>query len=247
MDNTYHVYFNNLRRLLDELEASQGEAIRQAAKVFSDVIAGGGVIHVFGSGHSHMMVEEVFHRAGGLMPVDAMLDPNLTTFGTLRASVVERTEGYAQALLASFDVRRGEAVVVVSNSGINPVPIDLAAGVKEKGARVIAITSVSNYAAVPSRHSSGQKLADVADVVIDSQVPEGDATLMMDDQGTKMGPSSTVIGAALMNALMIETANLLQARGIRPPAITSMNIPGGDDRNHELLDQYRARLRLLRD
>lgn len=243
----YHQYFDNLHRLLEDIEASQEPGIRQAAELIAAIMAGGGVIHVFGSGHSHMMVEEVFHRAGGLMPVDAMLDPNLTTFGTLRASMVERTEGYAQALLASFDVRPGEAVIIVSNSGINPVSIDLAIGVKEKGAKVIAITSRGNYATVSSRHSSGQKLADVADVVIDSRVPVGDATVTIDEHGTKMGPASTVIGAAIMNALMVETAELLQGRGIRPPAITSMNIPGGDERNHELLDQYRTRLRLLRD
>ena len=94
--------------------------------MMADCIAAGGVVHVFGSGHSHMMAEEVFHRAGGLFAFNAMLDINLTSFGTLKAGMVERTEGYAKVILDSFDVRPGEVVIVVSNSGINPVPIELA-------------------------------------------------------------------------------------------------------------------------
>src|SRR5215216_674797 len=157
MTKAYERYFDRLTELMAVLR-DQGPDIETAAKMMAGCIAEGGVIHVFGSGHSHMMAEEVFHRAGGLFAFNAMLDINLTSFGTLKAGMVERTEGYAKAIITSFDVRPGEVVVVVSNSGINAVPIDLALEARKLGARVIAITSAGNYASAASRHSSGKKL-----------------------------------------------------------------------------------------
>ena len=240
----YERYFETIAGLIHKLHESQGPAIEQAAQMVADCIAGGGVIHVFGSGHSHMMAEEVYHRAGGLMAVDAMLDPNLTSFGLLNAGALERTEGYAKVVLATYDVRPGEVVIVVSNSGINPVPIEMAIEGQARGARVIAITSAAQYAAVASRHSSGKKLTDVADLVVDSLVPTGDATLEL--QSGKIGAASTVMGAALMNAIMVEAAALMEQSGSEPPVIVSMNVPGGDERNKHLEERYRPRLRLLR-
>lgn len=243
----YQTYFSVIRQLLDELEQSQGTMIARAAELIAGVIADGGVIHVFGSGHSHMMAEEVFHRAGGLMAVDAMLDPNLTSFGLLKPGMVERTEGYAPVLFSSYDLRPGEVLIIVSNSGINPVPIELAMLAKSQGVTVIAVTSAANYASVASRHSSTQKLADVADLVVDSRVPVGDATIDLDGAAMRVGPASTVMGAALMNAIIVEAAHLLQQRGCRPPVIVSMNTPGGDEINHQIVERYRPRLRLLKD
>src|SRR5918998_5845069 len=140
MAKGYERYFDRLGELLGELRA-EGPRIEAAAELIAGCIAAGGVVHVFGSGHSHMMAEEVFHRAGGLMAFDAMLDVNLTSFGTLNAGMVERAEGYARVILDSFDVRPGEVVVIVSNSGINPVPIELAIEAGKIGARTLAITS----------------------------------------------------------------------------------------------------------
>ena len=172
MTKAYERYFDQLSELMEVLR-DQGPNIEAAAKMMAECIADGGVVHVFGSGHSHMMAEEVFHRAGGLFAFNAMLDINLTNFGTLKAGMVERTEGYAKVISVSFDVRPGEVVVVVSNSGINPVPIELAIEARSMGAKVIAVTSAGNYASATSRHSSGKKLADVADLTVDSRVPAG--------------------------------------------------------------------------
>src|SRR5215212_7428569 len=166
MANAYELYFDQLSALMMSLRV-QGPDIETAAKMMAGCIAEGGVVHVFGSGHSHMMAEEVFHRAGGLFAFNAMLDINLTNFGTLKAGMVERAEGYAKVIMVSFDVRPGEVVVVVSNSGINPVPIELAIEAKELGTSVISVTSAENYAAAASRHSSGKKLAEVAYLTID--------------------------------------------------------------------------------
>jgi uncharacterized phosphosugar-binding protein len=245
MAQAYERYFDQLSALMMTLR-DQGPDIEAAAKMMAGCIAEGGVVHVFGSGHSHMMAEEVFHRAGGLFAFNAMLDINLTNFGTLKAGMVERTEGYAKVIIASFDVRPGEVVVVVSNSGINAVPIELAIEARKIGARVIAITSVEKYATAASRHSSGKKLAEVADLTIDSQVPAGDAILLLDGLTAPVAASSTVLGAALMNAMVAQTAEELLAMGQQPPVIVSMNVPGGDEHNARLTEQYRPRLQLLK-
>ena len=244
-DTAYARYFALLGDLLDGLK-DQGPAIEAAATEIADCIARGGIVHVFGSGHSHMMAEEVFHRAGGLMAFNAMLDPNLTLFGTLRAGLLERTEGYSPVILASFNVQPDEVVIVVSNSGINPVPIDLALEAKRLSARVIALTSAANYATVASRHSSGRKLSDVADIVVDSRVPAGDAVVALDGLDARVGASSTVLGAALMNALVVAATDRLLRDGHHPPVIVSMNVPGGDEHNRVLVDRYRPRLPLLK-
>jgi uncharacterized phosphosugar-binding protein len=245
MTPAYARYLDQLQELQTELLA-EGPAIEEAAEMLATCIADGGVVHVFGSGHSHMMAEEVFHRAGGLIAFNAMLDINLTSFGTLKAGRVERTEGYAPAILASFDIRPDEVVIVVSNSGINPVPIDLAIEAKKLGAKTIAMTSAKNYASATSRHSSGKKLAEVVDLTIDSHVPSGDAILTLDGMQTAVAASSTALGATLMNMLVAETAAALLAKGVEPPALVSANVPGGDEYNASLIERYGPRLTLLK-
>ncbi len=241
----YDRYLNRLQQLQEELRA-EGPAIEQGADLLAECIGNGGLVHVFGSGHSHMMAEEVFYRAGSLMAFNALLDINLTSFGTLRAGEVERTEGYAKIILNSFRVAAGEVVIVVSNSGINPVPIDLAIEANELGAKTIAVTSASAYANAKSRHSSGKKLAEVCDLTIDSHVPEGDAILEFDSLSSKVAASSTALGATLLNMLIAETVQTMLDRGYRVPALVSMNVPGGDEHNRALIDEYAPRLRMMR-
>jgi uncharacterized phosphosugar-binding protein len=245
VSKAYEQYFDRLRILIDEVEA-QGPQIEAAAELMATSIEAGGIVHVFGSGHSHMMAEEVFYRAGGLWAFNAMLDINLTSFGTLRAGMVERTEGYARVVLESFDVRAGEVVVIVSNSGINPVPIELAMEARELGAATIAVTSAEQYGNAVSRHSSGKKLVDVVDLVVDSRVPAGDGILTLAGMDAAVGASSTVLGAALMNAIVAQVAETMLNHGNQPPVIVSMNVPNGDERNRELQAKYGPRLQLFK-
>jgi uncharacterized phosphosugar-binding protein len=245
MPEAYVRYLATMQELQSRLLA-EGPAIVQAAGMLAECIGEGGLVHVFGSGHSHMMAEEVFYRAGSLMAFNALLDINLTSFGTLRAGQVERTEGYAPVILTSFGVQAGEVVIVVSNSGINPVPIDLAIAAKNMGATTIAMTSATAYRNAASRHSSGKKLEDVCDLTIDSHVPAGDAVLDVEGLPSKVAASSTALGAILLNMLVAQTAEVMVERGYRVPALVSMNVPGGDEHNRALIEEYAPRLRMMR-
>lgn len=246
MTHAYRQYFRQIYDLIEQMLCSQARQIETAAAWMADAIANGGVVHLFGSGHSHMIAEEVFHRAGSLMPFNPMLDPNLTLFGMVNATLLERTSGYGQVVVGTHDIRPGEAVIVASNSGVNPVPIEVALAAKERGAKTIAMTADHTYADAPSRHASGKRLAEVADLTLDTGVPRGDAVVNLPGMDAPVGGASSVLGIALINALVVETADLLRQRGIDPPVIPTMNLPGGDERMAELTARYRDRLPLLR-
>lgn len=242
----YRDYFRRLYDTLESVVESQGSEIETAATWMAESIANEGVVHLFGSGHSHMVAEEVFHRAGSLMPMNPMLDVNLTFMGSVNATLLERASGYGRVVVGSHDIRPGEVVIVISNSGVNPVPIEVALEAKALGARTIAITSDAHYRGAPSRHESGQRLAEVTDLVLDTLTPIGDAMIEIPDSYARTGGVSSVIGISIINALVVETASRLQKMGITPPIIPTMNLPGGDEAMEELVARYAARLPLLR-
>jgi uncharacterized phosphosugar-binding protein len=160
--------------------------------------------------------------------------------------LLERTNGYGNVIIDSQDIRQGEVVFIISNSGVNPVPIDLALRAREKGAQTVAIASVENYRDVLSRHRSGERLADVVDLAIDTHVPRGDALLELPGHQRLVGGVSTAVGVALINAIVVETADVMVRRGIDPPVIPSMNVPDGDALMEKLIAEYGDRLPLLR-
>lgn len=239
-------YINQIRGLIDQIEQAEDESVQRAADLIATSIANGGIVHVFGSGHSNLLAQEVFHRAGGLVPVNAMLDVNLTIFGSARATMVERLEGYAPSVIASYDIRPGEVVIVISTSGVNPVPIEIAQRAKELGATTIAVMSAKAYADAPSRHSSGVRLAEVVDLVLDTHVPIGDAIQPVGDDGIVVGATSTVLGSVLLNVLFVAVAELLAERDEPVPAFVSQNIPGGDEHNQGLIERFRPRIPLMK-
>ncbi len=239
-------YVASLQALIAELERSQAEIIGQAAELIATSIANGGIVHVFGSGHSSLLAQEVFHRAGGLAAVNAMLDVNLTIFGSARATIVERLEGYAASVVASYDIRAGEVVMIISTSGVNPVPIEIAQHARARGAMTIAVMSAAAYADAPSRHSEGLRLADVVDLVLDTHLPKGDAMQPIGSTGIMVGAASTILGAVLLNMLFVTVAELLDERGQAIPAFVSQNVPGGDEHNQHLIERYRPRIPLMK-
>lgn len=243
----YRTYLRRLYDIVERMMGSEGRNIETAAAWIADTLIDGGVVHLFGSGHSHMVAEEVFHRAGSLLPLNPMLDANLTLFSDVNATLLERTNGYGKVIVGSHDIRAGEVVFVISNSGVNPVPIEVAIEAKARGARTVGITSVSQYRDAPSRSSSGQHLGDVVDLAIDTHVPAGDALIRIEGLDTPVGGVSSAIGIAIINAIVVEAANIMMERDITPPVVPSMNLPGGDERMAKLIEVYGARLPRLRN
>lgn len=234
-------YIADVHRLIEDMVAANSESVPAVADIVAESIAHGGVLHVFGSGHSNLLAQEMFYRAGGLAPVNAMLDVNLSIFGTSRPTWVERLEGYAESVFASYDVRPGEVLLIISNSGINPVPIDMAIGAKKRGLIPVAIGSASIYRGAESRHSSEESLFDIADYVLDTRVPYGDAIAEIDD--IRAGAVSTLLGSALLNLLTIA---IVEKLGENAPVFVSQNIPGGDEANRALVERYRGRIPLMK-
>lgn len=245
--SAYREYSRRMYDVLEDMFNTQGEKIEQVAGWMADSIADGGVVHLFGSGHSHLIAEEVFHRAGSLMPLNPMLDINLTFLGSVNATLLERNPGYARVVIGSHDIREGEVVIVISNSGVNPVPIEAVLEAKARGARTVAITSDAHYAEAPSRHDSGKRLADVADLTLDTRVPWGDAIVTLPGVEQPVGGISSISGMALITAVVVETTQHLLDRGIDPPVIPTMNLPGGDEKIEKLIEAYGKRLPLLRN
>lgn len=218
-------YFAELYRLLEKAECSQMDCIGQAGKVIADAIVRGGTLHVFGTGHSHMLAEELYVRAGGLACVNAILEPSLMLHeDSARATELERQEGLAAEILVKHEMRAGDVLIVVSNSGRNPVPIEMALLAKERGLVVIALTSLAHSQTVASRHSSGRRLFEVADVVLDNGGEVGDAVLEVKGYPTRACPTSTVIGAAILNAVVATAIEELLGMGVVPHVLVSSNV-----------------------
>jgi uncharacterized phosphosugar-binding protein len=235
-------YADAARHALGEVAATQGEALEEAARLVADSVAAGGMLHLFGAGHSQLLALDAYARAGGLACVNPILDPALSPAAGLELARVERTEGRAAEILEGEDLRPGEVVLVVSNSGVNAVPVEVALGCRERGLRVVALTNLEQAKATAPRHSSGARLHELADVVIDNRCPPGDAALEL-ASGTRVGPLTTVVGAAVVAALCARVAELLEAQGHTPPVLTSQNLDGPSvaDHNAALMAPYADR------
>ncbi|HZX61090.1 MAG TPA: SIS domain-containing protein [Candidatus Methylomirabilis sp.] len=241
-----HPYTAAVLTLLTRIEETQREAIEQAVAAIFGSLKRGGILHVFGTGHSLTVAQEAFHRAGGLVPVNLIQDAVLSALTPPAVSgKLERLPGVAAILLDRHDLRQGEVLIVVSNSGINAVPLEMALGAKQRGLVVIALTSLAHSRAVPARHPSGKRLFEIADLCLDNCGEEGDAAVGYPRWEGKVGATSVVAGAFLMNRLVCGVVERYLAEGLTPPIYMSANLPGGDEHNRRLEEQYRGRIRLL--
>lgn len=234
MTNYIENYFAFAADLLQRVLNESGAAMHETAVAVADAIQHDGMWLLFGSGHSALVAKDAAYRAGGLSPV--------LTIDDVADGDAERLEGMAKYLLARYTIQAGSAIAIISNSGINPVPIEMAMICREQGLKVIAITSLTHSQSVASRHSSGKKLYEVADIVINTQSAPGDAAIQLPHSPYKSGAASTLIGAAIVQAITVQAAALLSERGIEPPVWVSANVPGGDEHNNTLLKNYLPRL-----
>ena len=231
--------------------AAVAGALDPAIEIFADCLAGGGVIQAFGTGHSQAFAMEIAGRAGGFIPTNAIRLPDLVLIGARPAEAMggaefERDDTVADELYDLYDIRERDAFIIASNSGANGSTVGLALRAKREGHPVIAVTSLEHSRAVTSKHPSGERLFEVADVVLDNLAPYGDATL--DPFGTvKMGAISSITAAYLAQLLTVGTAAKLQAAGVAPPMYVSANIPGGDEHNHALEAEYGGRINPYRE
>jgi uncharacterized phosphosugar-binding protein len=225
----------------------QQEAKSRAAGLLSASIENGGVIQAFGCGHSEALAMEIAGRAGGLVPTNRIALRDIVLYGgealeTLADPMVERGTEIAHKLYELAPVKPDDAFVIASNSGINGAVVEMALLVKEHGHPLIAITSAQHSAGVGSRHPSGRKLGDIADVTLDNGAPYGDATLPIPGGGA-VGAVSSITAALLAQQIVVEVVERLLAAGIVPPVYLSDNVPGGKEHNAELEARYAGRIR----
>lgn len=232
-------YLQYAAEILQKTMDTQEEALEQAAELVCQACLNGGRFYVFGSGHSHIIAEDLYARAGGLAYVKAILSPELMSHEMPNKSTfLERLSGYAEAMVKLYKIDEKDTILIISNSGRNIVPVEMALESRKVGAKVIAMTSMQHSTQTTSRHPSGKKLYELADVVLDNGAPIGDAGFFIEGLDTPAGPVSDTIGTALAQALMASAIDKLIRNGHQPPVFKSSNVDGADEYNNALFDTY---------
>jgi uncharacterized phosphosugar-binding protein len=221
--------------LLERLADREAEPIAQAAAWCADAIAAGGLVHLFGTGHSRIAVEEMFPRYGSFPGFHPIVELSMTFHtqivganGQRQAMFIERVEGLAEAILTNFSFRSSDVMIVFSVGGVTAVPIEMAEGARRRGLRVVCVTSVEHSRASESGRPGGRRLLDTADLVIDLGTPVGDALVTLDGLEEPVGPSSSLASVAVVNEIKVQTAALLVERGVMPPVITAAAVAGAE-------------------
>lgn len=232
-------YLDRLTGFLESLKTGEtAAAIRSAAEAVAAAAQADRQFFVFGTGHSHMLAEEVLYRAGGLAcAVPILSAATMLHEGAVSGSALERTEGLVAPIIGRYGLGRGDVLMVISNSGVNAAPLEAARLGRAAGATVIALTSL-DYSTAAAK--GGTRLADLADIVIDNGIEPGDAITALPGSDLRAGPASTVVGAAILNAIVVEVASALAKDG-DPPVFRSANMDGAKENNARLVARYRER------
>ncbi|MFG2290902.1 SIS domain-containing protein [Streptomyces sp. NPDC048595] len=238
-------YFDAAIDLLRQVRDEEGERIAAAGRLIADTVAAGGRVFSFGAGHSSLPAQDTVYRAGGLAVMNLLSVPGVVGVDVRPAtlgSALERVDGLAAAVLDTSPLRAGDALVIISLSGRNALPVEMAMNARALGIKVIGVTSVAYAATTTSRHASGGFLKDHCDLVLDSRIPVGDAELTLPDIDAPFAPASTVVTSAIMQAMVATAAGALTERGIDPPLLRSGNVDGGHDWNARVMSQYADRI-----
>jgi uncharacterized phosphosugar-binding protein len=247
-------YLGEAAAIIERIAATQLDAIDRAAAICARSIAAGGLVHAFGTGHSRIPVEELFPRHGSFPGFHPIVELSLTNHtqivganGQRQAMWLEKVEGFGEVILRNFHFGPDDAMMIFSNSGVNAVVIDVALGAKQRGMPVIAVVSVAHCQQSTAKHSSGQKLIDIADLVIDNGAPAGDAMVQIEGLDDPVAPGSTLGYAAVVNALKAQVAEELVRLG-HPPLVLSSSLLIGDraaQRFDDCYDEYSRRIARL--
>ncbi|MCA0273934.1 MAG: SIS domain-containing protein [Proteobacteria bacterium] len=247
-------YFQTLAERLETVRATQGDSIDAAARIAAASIAAGKLVFTFGTGHGSLPAIESFPRTGTIVGFRPIVESSMISFhrvlgdmGARQYRFIHSQEGYGKAILASHQIVKGDSMVLFSHSGINAVILDIALDCKERGMKVIAVTSIPHSSATPSRHSSGKRLYEVADVVIDTHAPKADANLQIEGLESPVGASSTSVTIAIAHAINARTAELLVERGITPHVMVSPNTTDKVKATAQNDDNYAELWKRLRD
>jgi len=242
-------YIDIVKSLLDQIILEEEENISKAAKIIADAIENNNSIFAWGSTHSSITMQDIYLRAGGLMLINAIFIPGLEALQTNPFGItsrIERLSGYAEIALDYAPIRQGDVLIVVSVSGRNAVPIEMAKIAKERGIKVIAVTGYEYSAAIKPRHPNGKNMYFYADVVLDNKVKPGDAVLEAKEMPTKFCPVSGITSIAVLQCLIAETIGELLSRGIVPPVFMAQNLDGGEEYNNQMFKKYRDRIFYLK-
>lgn len=234
--------------LTDQLAslADQRDAINAAATAIADTIVADGLVRIFGTGHSHIIAEEMFYRAGGLAAVDPILIEGLLLHaGAELSTTLERTAGLGSVIFEQLGARPEDTLIVVTNSGSNVIARELVERARGLGMVTIALVSAAAASSAASRVTGATRADQLADIVLDNRGMPGDAVLEVEGVDVAMGPTSTVMGAAIVNIVAMTAASIAASRGVQPAVFTSSNVAGGEERNRAALAAYRARVRSL--
>ncbi|MEV0182491.1 SIS domain-containing protein [Streptomyces sp. NPDC050625] len=238
-------FFDAAIGLLQRARDEESGAVAAAGTLLADTVQAGGRLFAFGAGHSSLAAQDVVYRAGGLALMNLLAVPGVVGVDVTPAtlgSALERVDGLATAVLDTAPIRSGDVLVIISLSGRNSLPVEMAMNARALGIRVIGVTSVAYASETKSRHASGTYLKDHCDIVLDSKIPVGDAELTHEAIPAPFAPASTVVTAALLQAVMATTATTLADRGIEPPLLRSGNVDGGHEWNSRIMEQYRDRI-----
>lgn len=239
-------YYEILKEQMDRQIHEEKDAIEEAAHLCAEAIMNDRVIHAFGCGHSQMFGMEIFYRAGGLVPVNAIIHPHLSLSPKAKLSTfVERVEGFSQELMKLENTDPKDVMIITSMSGRNGAVVDMAMTAKEIGMKVITLTSVQFSDSVESRHSSGKKVKDLADVIIDIKCVPGDAVLEMEGMPEKFNGTSTILGTFVMNLITSRAIELMVEQGYIPPTFVSANTDRGDAINAKHIQKYKGMIGCL--
>ncbi|WP_066251658.1 SIS domain-containing protein [Neobacillus drentensis] len=242
----FNLYFHELKELLCTIERDENESLKIAAEKIAQCIQKDGIVHVFGCGHSHILAEELFYRSGGLVPINPILMEDLMLHkGAVRSSQLEKENDFAEQFMSNVMIQPQDVVIVVSTSGRNPVPIDVAEIAKNKGAFVIGITSFVYTQSVTSRHKNGKYLYYSTDLAIDNHIKVGDALMEHENLAVSFGSGSTVVGVAIVNGIMVEAISLMIEKNFEPPIFKSGNAEGAEEHNRKLINKYKGRIPML--